>query len=219
MRTFRQHLMLEMASKEFTALEDAIEEVAEVFREEVKQGYYAHMVRLIEKVKPHPSGKGFDMSYPKSWGMGNTQYKAALQLYQKLSPYFEYGDVASTRVNDPKFLKPNWEHKLAEEAKKVAQETVSAFAYKQNAKMKEIMLAMKDKPTIRIWGSQNDNYLTFTWPDGCTFKVRNQVVSVYPMNAVPHYRFPTTFHDIVGPDGTKKKSMSVEQLTTLFKQG
>lgn len=56
----------------------------------------------------------------------------------------------------------------------------------------------------------------FKFDDGSEFTVINKIVSKYSHTGTPFEQFPTTFHDVKFPDGTKLKSPSEEKVVNEF---
>jgi hypothetical protein len=56
----------------------------------------------------------------------------------------------------------------------------------------------------------------FSFADGSSFTVINKIVSKYSYRGTPFVQYPTTFHDVVLPDGGKLKTPSEEKMVKEF---
>jgi hypothetical protein len=127
---------------------------------------------------------------------------------------------SGNNYNDYK-LKPSSERQLA--SKKYAEEQSKLiedqFVSKNLAKVTSLIgekgnLKATKAEDIRTTSGVLSGDISFEFADGSGFTIRNQLVSVWAYNKKPHYRFPSTFHDIILPDGTKHKMKSEEWMNT-----
>ena len=70
---------------------------------------------------------------------------------------------------------------------------------------------------IAATGELAYNNITMTTSNQVTFTLRSQVVSVWPYNAIPHHRYPTTVHNVIDnyTEETRKR-VSIAQLADII---
>jgi hypothetical protein len=119
----------------------------------------------------------------------------------------------------------DWQAQMEKIATEQVTEMQNMFVYKNTAKLAPILTAKGDigditTNSISTRGGVITASLTFTFEDGSHFTVHQSIVQsyVYPRfggQATFFYRFPTTFHDVVLPDG-KKMYPSEENMNEIF---
>lgn len=72
------------------------------------------------------------------------------------------------------------------------------------------------KPKIAQGGGTLESGFKFIFADGSEFTVINKIVTKYSYTGKRFEQFPTTFHDVKFPDGTKMKSPSEEKMVKEF---
>ena len=73
------------------------------------------------------------------------------------------------------------------------------------------------KPTISgNMSTTLESGFIFEFADSSEFKVVNKIVTKYSYTGKPFEQFPTTFHDVKFPDGSKMKSPSEEKMVKEF---
>ena len=121
---------------------------------------------------------------------------------------------------------PDWQEILEKIATDQVTEMQNMFVYKNTAKLAPILSAKGDMgeittDSISTRGGIIVAYLTFTFSDGSHFGVKQSIVHSYTYprwgGGSPKFfpRFPTTFHDVVLPDGTKMYP-SEENMNEIF---
>jgi len=110
--------------------------------------------------------------------------------------------------------KDNAEELVIEAGKNTAAAIRAAFVSKNTMKLSAILVGkgnLKDV-TVRAWhkGSFNGE-LDVTFEDGCSFVVRNKTVYKYSSQGKWFAQFPTTFHQVIQPDGSKMKGTASER--------
>jgi len=174
-------------------------------------------------------------SVPKS----HAAYKKALEEYQALSfRERRRRDIPSWRLNDyPKavqaqigrtfddskreynyVVKPDYSPEAMRPAAKAeALAMRDEFITKNLAKVSRLLahdtlVGLDAKYQGQYYGGE----MTFRFGDGARFTVRNKTVAKTSTLGNPFLQFPTTFHDIVTPQGKKKKSASEAQMLRAF---
>jgi hypothetical protein len=72
------------------------------------------------------------------------------------------------------------------------------------------------KPKIADGGGTLESGFKFIFADGSEFTVINKIVTKYSYAGTKFEQFPTTFHDVKFPDGTKMKMPSEEKMVKEF---
>lgn len=72
------------------------------------------------------------------------------------------------------------------------------------------------KPKIASGGGTLESGFKFIFADGSEFTVINKIVTKYSYTGTRFEQFPTTFHDVKFPDGTKMKMPSEEKMVKEF---
>lgn len=109
------------------------------------------------------------------------------------------------------------------EAKRASEDMQQAFLAKNVQKLVSILerkgIALKNDPTIdRSNASQGvfDGDITITFADDSKFMVRNKVILKQNQYGTVFNQFPTTFHDVVLPDGSKMGAPNEERMNEVF---
>lgn len=126
-----------------------------------------------------------------------------------------------TYVNNVEDLKPNYETIIKKEGEKITAEMLEHFIVKNTTKLSAIATAKNNLKDVTILKSETargvvEGVLKLTFLDNSEFTVDNKVVMSVSKYGKPFYRFPTTFHNVVMPDGTKMKGVSEESMNELF---
>jgi hypothetical protein len=144
-------------------------------------------------------------------GMSKVAYRMASARYQFLSHYVvTVGEYPNKRFE----VVADWEARVAARAAKEAKATVAGFKAKMAKKMDGIFAGRPT--TISINGTVARNWFSVEIAGVGSFRVENNVVSVWPRNAVPHHRFPTTFHAVRLANGEEMKSPSEAKVKKAF---
>lgn len=85
-------------------------------------------------------------------------------------------------------------------------EKIGSVIYKKNSPIKTT------KASGHMDGFGFNGEIAFKFEDGTGFNVRNKAVMVFNGWSDSFFRFPTTFHDVVFPDGKKRKMLSQEEM-------
>ena len=111
---------------------------------------------------------------------------------------------------------PNYRDKLTQSATRSVNDMVARFIGKNVEKIAPL-LARKEGSEARVLRGNLDGIgfsgeISFKFKDGTSFVVRNKVVMKYTARGEQFLQFPTTFHDVVFSDGSKKAMRSEEQM-------
>ena len=125
---------------------------------------------------------------------------------------------------DPLQLKPDFEKILTEAGKAQAKDMQEKFLLKNAMKLDSILekkkSPLKGKPMIVSAeagrGGHFEGSMKIAFEDGSSFIVVNKVVFKWNHYGTGFVQFPTTFHDVVMPDGKKMGTPNEEKMNTVF---
>jgi hypothetical protein len=120
-----------------------------------------------------------------------------------------------------KKLSDDWESEVERKADKQVEEMQNMFVYKNTHKLTPIIEGKGGREEIEVLGISGSSgvitaRLRIAFPDGSNFRADQTVVGSWSSRGTPFYRFPTTFHDVVLPGGTKMGMPSEERMNELF---
>lgn len=155
----------------------------------------------------------------------DTYYRAVLK-YQKVpggSLLFRLVESSGPYGDKTYKARPDAEKVIHERAVAEADEVRNQFLYKNGLKLGAIVNA-KDKAGVKLTGAKivktgrgtYEGDILFTFADGSSFVVRNQTVGKQNAQGTFFYQFPTTFHDVVLPDGKPMSEPSEERMQKVF---
>jgi hypothetical protein len=107
-------------------------------------------------------------------------------------------------------------------AKRTARDLKEAFLQKNIQKLANIieMKSNLKKVTQKPFNKGSfEGYTHFDFADGSGFTVVNKVVVKQNYHGTVFYQFPTTFHNVVMPDGSNMKQPSEKRMITVFAKG
>jgi hypothetical protein len=150
------------------------------------------------------------------------QHKSKNDVLQ-LHAIWNAGDFYTT-PRKPKTLMKNFKDTLRKEAKKAADEMQQTFVYKNAKKLASIMDAKKagleTRPTIlKAQAGAHGTFegdMRINFADGSSFEVRNQVVFKRSQYGKWFTQYPTTFHNVTLPNGSKMGQPSEERMNEIF---
>ncbi len=116
---------------------------------------------------------------------------------------------------------PDYREILKKEAISLTDEMLQMFIVKNTKKLSAIATAKNNLKDVNIVKSETargvvEGTLHLSFNDGSHFTVDNKVVQTFSKYGKPFYRFPTTFHNVVMPDGSKMKGVSEESMNEVF---
>ncbi len=99
------------------------------------------------------------------------------------------------------------------------------IVYKNNAKLVSILekkgIGLSKEPKILSAKASSgvfEGEIRIEFTDGSSFEVRNKIVIKQNQYGTVFNQFPTTFHDVVLPNGNKMPSPSEERMNEIFAQ-
>lgn len=117
---------------------------------------------------------------------------------------------------------PRTDHKAIAQrlAKRRADEDREAFIVKNTARVSAIAKLknnFKDAHLLRVIGGHTyGGEIKFSFEDGSSFLLRNKTIWKRSSGGVVFTQFPTTFHDVVMPDGSKMPAPSEKRMMDVF---
>lgn len=118
-------------------------------------------------------------------------------------------------VGTPEKRDPKTKQRVQKYAQRMTDDILSLFISKNTAKLADIVIKKNNMNKIELHGARTgsgvvEGLLKLKFADGSSFNVNNKVVwSISKLGKVFH-RFPTTFHQVVMPDGTRMKGAASE---------
>ena len=101
-------------------------------------------------------------------------------------------------------------------AQRVVDDMVQSYIFKNTNKIASIIEQKNVKFEISAVGNLTgfgfNGNIVFKFADETTFTVRNKSVRKWSVNDRPFLQFPTTFHGVVFPDGSKRSMMSEREM-------
>ena len=140
--------------------------------------------------------------------------------YNEVNKFYKDGEGASVMhlvMNSAgNAVVPDFRDKLKAKATRDVNDMVAKFIGKNVEKIAPL-LARKEGSEARVLHGNLDGIgfsgeISFKFKDNTSFVVRNKVVMKYTAMQQQFLQFPTTFHDVVFPDGSKKAMQSEEQM-------
>jgi hypothetical protein len=120
-----------------------------------------------------------------------------------------------------KELDKDWEATIEKYSENQVEEMQNQFVYKNTRKLASIASAkggMREQKVLSVTAHQGviEAALLFTFDDGSSFRVDQSIVFSRSVHNTPFVRFPTTFHDVIMPDGSKMGYPSEERMNEIF---
>lgn len=155
------------------------------------------------------------------------RYEAALKEDPKRAKDIAKNDAIVIRsvFDGEGARRPDADERLATLAENQVVEMQNMFVYKNTSKLSPILTAKGNVGTQTILGISTHrgvitSELKFTFDDGSSFRVDQSIVLSHAVDSWQRvtwfYRFPTTFHDVIMPDGAKMGFPSEERMNTVF---
>ncbi len=191
------------------ALINLVEKIAEPFWTEVRENYLVHQCNLLEQYRKDVAEK----IHTDPWKLYKNQLSSSDYLRNILYPLIE--KTSNSCMPDvPYRVKADVEAIMERMADRSADETVASFKDKLLTKLEGII--GKGSVECEITGNLGRNYIQVKLTDtGLQFGVLSQIVSVWPWNATPHHRYPTTFHEVKVGNDVKGAKLSEREVKTL----
>jgi len=113
-------------------------------------------------------------------------------------------------------LNDDYKATLAKEAKTISEDMMNKFVYKNTSKLAQILVKKGGLKRVTLKGASTDSgtvegTLFLEFKDKSSFIVTSGLVWSYSKNGTSFARYPTTFHRVVFPDGTKMHGRASEE--------
>jgi hypothetical protein len=118
-------------------------------------------------------------------------------------------------------LTKDWEDFVKKMAQDAADQIIDGFIYKNTGKIAFVIYSKNNMKEVKLenvvirQGSVTCD-LRFAFKDGSSFTAASSVVQSVSKNGKWFYRYPTTFHDAVLPNGEKIANPSEQKMEEVF---
>jgi len=139
-----------------------------------------------------------------------------------IMPFLEWDDARSDRhypLVEVYKSKGTWKQDIKKEAEKVTREIRDGFVRKNTMKLSAIVTGKGNLKSIEVLGWARSNFegdMRFAFKDGSSFEVRNKTVTKMSSRGRWFSQYPTTFHQVIMPDGKKMPSPSEKRMIDVF---
>jgi hypothetical protein len=145
-------------------------------------------------------------------------YKDVVDSASQNYNVFDMDRMGNGQVASVSFVR-GYKKVITQMATEQAEFAIETFIHKNKEKLTSIVGKKGNLKDIGIDVDSNrgvvEGYLNFTFLDGSGFMVKNKIV-VKSNRDKQFMQYPTTFHNIVLVDGTKKKMFSEKEMNELF---
>ena len=187
-------------------VQSALEQITQDLKEDVYQNNL-RWLRGVVKVwfdQYNPENKKTE---PREY-FRNDVFRA--MIIQRVTTRKGYG------YDSPITLNADHDEYLQTEAKKITQHMIDNFVHKNTRKLAEILTKKNNLKSVTLRGADTsrgtiEGTLGLDFTDNSSFIVHSKLVFSYSVHGKPFSRYPTTFHNVVFPDGTKMTGRASEQ--------
>lgn len=154
---------------------------------------------------------------------GNKYPRFLIGSYFRTRPgeHFFYSAIAESiehpdRISETWRRKSDWKKEISGWAKGMANQAKEQFISKNEVKLGRIVNTKGNLKTAKILSLHDGSYdyggeIKFEFEDGSSFIVRNKTVWKVSQLGRPFLQFPTTFHNVIFPDGSKMTGSASEK--------
>ncbi len=187
-------------------VQSALEQITQDLKEDVYQNNL-RWLRGVVKVWKDQYDPENRKTYPSEY-FRNDFFRG--MIIQRVTTRKGYG------YNSPLTLNDNYDEFLQKEAKRITQNMIDNFVHKNTRKLAEILTKKNNLKSVTLRGSDTsrgtiEGTLGLDFNDNSSFIVHSKLVFSYSVHGKPFSRYPTTFHKVVLPDGTKMTGRASEQ--------
>jgi len=187
-------------------IEQELEKIGKGFAKELEENFEDHFNRLITQYQADAKRKGSTSTYDLYKSKENYHLNKILSNFLD-SEYGPNGHYVYSVKKDYKSI-------VDKMAKQSAKEAVEGFVLKM--KMKLSVIVGSRGIGVDVSGNSNRNTISFEFEDSSKFTVQNSIVLSYSVYGKPFYRYPTTFHNVILPNGKKLNSPSEAKIKKEF---
>lgn len=190
------------------------------YREEYIQIFYSNKIKSIQNVLDNIGERSLYDYCKHVW---RRDYEAAQELYREMAKYINSTSISGSH-NGPheNTMIPGTEEKVMAASKKHVWTMESMYIGKNVYKMGAIIMKkdnfkniLAKKVSTGAYGFEGEFTIMFT--DGSQFDIRTQAVFAEGEIQSAHFRYPTTYHNVILSDGTRRAKMSEEEMNEQFK--
>ena len=187
-----------------SVIKDELEKIAENFRVGIEQNFNNYYHNILKRYIKDSTEKDITNPY---------------QLYGRDDEELKYDliKLLQRKTTGQYIILSNVEQHINDISKSNSIAVIKNFIFKMYDKLGGL-LADIDKPaTIESTGSNyKKNQMEFKFDDGGQFTLQNNIVLSQSKYGKPFYRYPTTFHGIILPNGNKVNNPSELELKKAF---
>ena len=189
-------------------IEEELEKIGKGFEKELQENFEDYYEMIIDQYQKDAKKHGVTSTYDLYKSQSNYHLNKILGSFlDSKYDHNERGGYAYT-------LKSDYKKILKDTAKQNAKEGVEKFVYKM--KMKLSVIVGGRGIGVNVDGNHNRNTMSFEFEDGSRFTVQNSIVLSYSIYGKPFYRYPTTFHNVILPNGDKLRNPSEAKIKKEF---
>jgi hypothetical protein len=195
--------------------------------EKVMKDYFEELIKTVENTK--------EITYKREkdrWSSKITNLSVNAQVYQIAQKFFEYDTDKPEKDSDKPYRLYNFKVTPAGKAwpkkesasireaieKQFLSKTVAKLSHivEKKANLDKIEVLKSKPPRVNASMGTVEVGFKFLFTDGSHFEVNNKVVNKSNQLGTYFQQYPTTFHDVTYPDGTKMKTPSEEKMIKEF---
>ena len=189
-------------------IEQELEKIGKGFAKELEENFEDHYNRLIKQYQADAKRKGSTSTY--ELYKSNDNYHLNKILSNFLDSEYDHTERGGYAYK----LKKDYVSIVDKMAKQSAKEAVEGFVLKMKNKL-SVIVGGKGIG-VDVSGNSDRNTISFEFADGSKFTVQNSIVLSYSVYGKPFYRYPTTFHNVILPDGKKLSNPSEAKIKKEF---
>jgi len=184
--------------------------------------YYEEGVAMYEKAQAEANAQGKRLA-PSNWLKGSSGEAARQDFVRRVfsQEHWDPEKKLVTHLPSKQIGVAGVPKAIEAEAKRVADEGRAEFLEKNTIKLSAIVNkkgGLKEAKVLDL----NDAFwdyggeILFTFEDGSRFTVRNKTIWKVSPNGKQFAQFPTTFHNVILPNGKAMSSPSEERMVSVF---
>ena len=186
-------------------IEEELEKIGKGFAKDLETNFEDHYHAIVTKYQADAKRRGSTNTHDLY------RDKQNYHLNKLLNNFLE------SEYKDGRYvynLKKDYKSIIDKMAKQSAKEAVEGFVLKM--KMKLSVIVGSHKMGVDVSGSSSRNTISFEFEDKSRFTVQNAIVLSYSVYGKPFYRYPTTFHNVILPNGDKLRNPSEARVKKAF---
>ena len=187
-------------------IEQELEKIGKGFAKELEENFEDHYNRLITQYQADAKRKNSTSTYDLYKSRDDYHLNKILSNFLD-SAYGPNGHYVYSLKSDYKSI-------VDKMAKQSAKEAVESFVLKMKNKLSVIVGSRGIG--VDVSGNSNRNTISFEFEDNSKFTIQNSIVLSYSVYGKPFYRYPTTFHNVILPNGKKLNSPSEAKIKKEF---